>query len=250
MGKVQVGPIMEGSLCMQGLRPAALRIYEKKMQLENVKMGKSTQTATHTLAAIGYLLNAAEITIDCTVGWEEKSQWTLLKLWEKKESKKENGESLKKPKANAKLNGIQTGQSTESPVAGNTKDTQKGCLMVCHGIWQEWKMWEGEMWNCVCGAAASASAWALPRHSEQDAKVQSINGSNECESATQLHEEQKQEQELEQQVVIPPNWYARVGVSCPAAYAFLSNLIKLQLNNLFLLHLSRRSASRRSEIWN
>lgn len=61
--------------CMQGLRPAALRIYEKKMQMENVKMGKSTQTATHTLAAIGYLLNAAEITIDCTAGWGgEKSQ--------------------------------------------------------------------------------------------------------------------------------------------------------------------------------
>lgn len=51
-----------------GAQTCSLRIYEKKMQLENVKMGKSTQTATHTLPAIGYLLNAAEITIDCTVG--------------------------------------------------------------------------------------------------------------------------------------------------------------------------------------
>lgn len=82
----------------------------------------------------------------------------FIKIMEKKrKKKKENGESLKKPKANAKLNGIQTGQSTESPVAGNTKDTQKGCLMVCHGIWQEWKMCEGGGVE-LCGAAASASA--------------------------------------------------------------------------------------------
>lgn len=88
---------------MQGLRPAALRIYEKKMQMENVKMGKSTQTATHTLVAIGYLLNAAEITIDCTAGWGGEIPVNFIKIMEKKERKKRKWGKLKKTESKRQI---------------------------------------------------------------------------------------------------------------------------------------------------